>query len=162
MVRTSGKLAPCLRKHHHAGQDRRRLLAISEGDKPQFLMWTQEVGSVDTYKPSSLWFQGSLKGHAKIHAGNEEKRWGRVGAAGRRLGLSFTRGGQGPGSLVTTSPPNMPVTVPGIAYTKLIPICITLSWASSPKRKTRGIAEASEGFGFHFSSRQRNTENKMS
>lgn len=87
----------------------------------QFLMWTQKVGSVDTYKPSSLWFQDSWKVMpSKIHAGNEVRGGEGVGEAGRRLGLSYTRGGQGPDSLVTTNPPNMPVTVSGIEYTKLI------------------------------------------
>ena len=57
---------------------------------------------------------------SKIHAGNEVRGGEGVGEAGRRLGLSYTRGGQGPDSLVTTNPPNMPVTVSGIEYTKLI------------------------------------------
>ena len=100
--------------------DRRRLLAISGGDK-------QSVPHVDTRGRFCGYLQAffsliprQLEDHAKIHARNEERDGEGVGAAGRRLGLSFTRGGQGPGSLVTTSPPNVPVTVPGIAYTKLI------------------------------------------
>lgn len=100
--------------------DRRHLLAISGGDK-------HSVPHVDTRGRFRGYLQAffslvprQLEGHAKIHAGNEVRGGEGVGEAGRRLGLSYTRGGQGPNSLVTTNPPNMPVTVSGIEYTKLI------------------------------------------
>ena len=78
--------------------DRRCLLAISGGDK-------HLVPHVDTRGRFREYLQAffslvprQLEGHAKIHAGNEVRGGEGVGEAGRRLGLSYTRGGQGPDS----------------------------------------------------------------